>query len=144
MSHRLFGGHGFGKYLPPSDRDTIAVLSAWRDHLASAGITSGRLFRSIRAQRDLNNRWVIGASMNGQSVYRVIRERGDRVGLKIQAHDCRRFFISMARHLNWPDWYTALWSGHRSVAGLQATFPMLDHYTSTLGTPPVAAFPSFS
>jgi len=115
--------------LPPLDEETIGALSAWHNWLARSGITSGRLFRGIRAQRDLYGKWVVSDSLDPQSVYRAIRERGEQAGLTLGAHTCRHFFVTFARSVGWPDWYIAQWTGHRSSGGIASSFPMLDTYT---------------
>lgn len=137
---------GGTKHTPPAlDAETLDALVAWRTWLVkNAKVTEGKLFRSIRAQRDLHGQWVVGSSMNGQAIYRAIRGRGAQVGLNLGAHTCRHWFVSNARHLGWPDWQIALFTGHRSVAGLHASFPMLDVYTSALGSAQRAQLPALT
>lgn len=65
-----------------------AALDAWT---AAAGVTEGRLFRSMR-----KGDRVSGESMTDQAVADVVREYSAAIGVKLAAHDLRRTFAKLA------------------------------------------------
>ncbi|MFH0899429.1 MAG: site-specific integrase [Pseudomonadota bacterium] len=131
--------------LPPLDSETQTAIDGWIAWLRRCGITSGRMFRAIRSAPDLRGRWVVGGSLSGNAIYRIMCRRAAQAGVDgMYPHRCRHYFVSTARSTGWPDWYIAQYTGHASVGTLGSTYPMLDQYTSIVDAPAVAPLPSLS
>jgi len=67
---------------------TKAAIDTWA---AAAGVSSGRVFRSLRKGGHLD-----GSSMSDQAIADVVADYGDPLSLDVAAHDLRRTFAKLA------------------------------------------------
>jgi integrase len=69
---------------------TKAAIDLWA---SSAGLTSGRVFRSLRRGNTSRN---VGRGLSDQAIADVVAAYGDPLELNIAAHDLRRTFAKLA------------------------------------------------
>jgi integrase/recombinase XerD len=104
----------------PFDGEARAQLRPWRDWFASVygGQLVGGVFRSLRLRVD--GRWQVGERLGRQSVWRVIRDRGEAAGLKrkLHPHLLRHTYIGMAEAAGMLPQDIMRMTGHRSLQTL--------------------------
>jgi integrase len=83
------------------------ALEIWT---AAAGITSGRVLRSVSQTDTLG-----GSSLSTQAVFAVVREYGTRVGLELRPHDLRRTCAKLCRSAGGDLEQIQLLLGHASI-----------------------------
>lgn len=86
---------------------TKFAIDAW---LTAAGITAGVLFRPTRRGGHLQP-----GPMTSQSIYEVVREYADELGVDVRAHDLRRTYAKLAHKGSAPLEQIQLSLGHSSV-----------------------------
>ena len=102
----LVGKHGHVRTVPVP----AWVKAAIDDWTAGAGITTGRLLRAV----DRHGR-VMGDSLSGQALLAVVAAYGEKLGLKLKAHDARRTCAKLCRAAGGDLEQIQLLLGHSSV-----------------------------
>ena len=101
----LHGKHGRIRTVPVPNW----VWGAMDDWVRAAGITGGRVLRSV-TQTD-----TIGGSLSTQGVFTVVREYGDQLGLTLRPHDLRRTCAKLCRSAGGDLEQIQLLLGHASI-----------------------------
>jgi integrase len=86
---------------------TKLAIDEWT---AAAGITAGRLLRAVN-----KGGRVASESMTAQSIFEVVEQYGQRIGLKIAPHDLRRSFAKLAHKGHAPLEQIQISLGHASI-----------------------------
>jgi integrase len=102
----LAGKHGHVRTVPVPSW-VKAAIDAWT---AAAGITAGRLLRSVSRHGRIT-----GASLSPQAILSLVVEYGCRIGVKLQAHDARRTCAKLCRAAGGDLEQIQLLLGHSSV-----------------------------
>jgi integrase len=68
---------------------TKVAIDAWTYR---AGVTTGRVFRSLRK----GDRGAVGAGLSTQAIADVVAEYAGPLGIAVAPHDCRRTFAKLA------------------------------------------------
>jgi integrase len=102
----LAGKHGHVRTVPVPSWVKIAL----DDWTAAAGITEGRLLRSVNRHGQLT-----GASLSPQAILTLVGMYGRTIGVKMQAHDARRTCAKLCRAAGGDLEQIQLLLGHSSV-----------------------------
>ncbi len=86
------------------------ALDGW---LSAAGVTSGRVFRSMQGGR------VCGDGLSAAAVGDVVKLYSEQAGVKVAAHDLRRTFAKLAYRNGAPIDQVQLSLGHQSIVTTQ-------------------------
>jgi len=117
---RVMGGYttveitlkGGARHRVPLTQRTLGALQPWLGWLAKQGITSGLVFRRLRAI-DLAGNHAVGKSLSESGVYTVIRERAVAAGLKgFSMHAFRHSLVTWLKAANTPNPIIAAITGH--------------------------------
>ncbi len=117
------------------DAETSEALGTWTRWLRRHGVTSGPVFRGVRAKVETDG--VVGDGLGVTGLHAVIKRRGARARLPdLHAHILRHSFVTWSRDAELttepvPDWRIALVTGHRVLtAPGVAVVPQLGTYTT--------------
>ncbi|KKN37657.1 hypothetical protein LCGC14_0761380 [marine sediment metagenome] len=111
----------------PIGGEALEALENWITWLKTQQVTKGRVFRSLRPSTSGN--WRSGDSLTPRSVYRILREHAENMGVReFHTHRLRHTFVTMAREAGWHDWKIRQITGHGVVGGGDH-HPMTDRYT---------------
>ena len=115
---------GQGLHVPVRGRAAKA-LTAW---IEAAGITEGRIFRSLVNRK-------LGTSLSGNSVSDIVARRAKRAGVegKYSAHSLRSGFVSQAARAGIGLLDTMQLSGHKSVDVCKRYFRAADTMLNPAG-----------
>lgn len=102
----LRGKHGRLRTVPVP----VWVRLALDDWTAGAGITGGRLLRSMNRHDALT-----GASLSPQAIHALVSGYGKRLGVKLQPHDARRTCAKLCRSAGGDLEQIQLLLGHASI-----------------------------
>lgn len=109
---------GGEKHVIQLDDVTRDALQAWVGWLRAHNIEDGRVFRSLGRQRvDPNNDASIGDQLTPDGLYRALRERAAKAGLKnLHPHVFRKTFLEWAKAIGAHPGQIAAVTGHKSDA----------------------------
>jgi integrase len=102
----LRGKHGHLRTVPVP----AWVKTAVDDWMAAAAISEGRLLRSVNRHGA-----VTGESLSPQAILALVSDYGDRIGVKLRAHDARRTCAKLCRAAGGDLQQIQLLLGHNSV-----------------------------
>lgn len=111
---------GGEKHVIQLDDVTRDALEAWVGWLRAHHIDDGRVFRSLGRQRvDPNNDASIGDQLTPDGLYRALRERARKAGLKdLHPHVFRKTFLAWAKEIGAHPGQIAAVTGHKSDAAV--------------------------
>jgi integrase len=109
---------GGEKHVIQLDDVTRDALEVWVGWLRAHHIDDGHVFRSLGRQRvDPNNDAAIGDQLTPDGLYRALRERARKAGLKdLHPHVFRKTFLAWAKEIGAHPGQVAAVTGHKSDA----------------------------
>lgn len=122
---------GAGQVVPVLDGPRLAVKAALADWVASAGITSGPVFRSLGKGGRVNQ-----DALTDRSVAAIVKARAEQAGLdaeKFSGHSLRAGFLTAAAASGASVWKMAEVSRHRKIETLRGYVRMAEQFKNHAG-----------